>query len=177
MIAPVEVQDDGSFANDEDEAESQRIRAKYKTSGLYLNDGSTTPLWTVDWYSHSHHVLVASDGQHLIRRGYWTESLDDEALTFFADGKEIRSYKAGDLFYSSVLFPSMMEVFFWHEDTRLDEAKDRLTLTTTLKDRYDFDYTTGELIKSQSPVKAMIVGRCTFLWRNSSRVSQKEACQ
>jgi hypothetical protein len=30
---------------------------------LYRNDGSTTPLWTVDWYAHS--VLLPSDGIHL----------------------------------------------------------------------------------------------------------------
>lgn len=24
---------------------------KYPTSGLYRNDGSTNPLWTVDWFS------------------------------------------------------------------------------------------------------------------------------
>src|SRR4051794_40464122 len=27
------------------------IRETYPNSGLYPNDGSTTPLWTVDWYA------------------------------------------------------------------------------------------------------------------------------
>ncbi|MFQ5932993.1 MAG: hypothetical protein ACE5MM_11350, partial [Nitrospiraceae bacterium] len=32
----------------------------YPASGLYHNDGSTTQLWTVDWYAHN--VDVSSDG-------------------------------------------------------------------------------------------------------------------
>src|SRR6266849_3157524 len=54
-----------AFANErpedwgEDRAkEIREIRARYTQSGLYRNDGSNDPLWTVDWYSF--HVYVAS---------------------------------------------------------------------------------------------------------------------
>jgi hypothetical protein len=155
MIAPVSAEDDGSFTNPDGKAESQRVRAKYSVSGLYRNDGSTTPLWTVDWFAHF--VLVASDGRHLIRRGYWTLSMSDEALTFFAEGRKINSVKVGDLFYTSHSLPKRMDQLLWHESTELDERKRRLILITTLRDRYEFDYTTGEMISTRSPVRALLV--------------------
>lgn len=37
----------------------------YRRSWLYRNDGSNTPLWTVDWYAHE--VLPSSDGKPLVR--------------------------------------------------------------------------------------------------------------
>jgi hypothetical protein len=43
------------------------IRRVYPQSGLYRNDGSAAPLWTVDWYAFK--VFVASDGVHLVRLG------------------------------------------------------------------------------------------------------------
>src|SRR5687767_1053443 len=45
---------------------------KYPKSGLYLNNRSTKPLWTVDWYAFD--VKVSADGQYLIRYGPWPRS-------------------------------------------------------------------------------------------------------
>ena len=158
MLAPVSSEDDGAFGSPEQRAESQRVRAKYSFSGLYLNDGATKPLWTVEWYAHPHFVLVPSDGEHLIRLGYWTKSLDDEALTFFTRGEEIRAYSVGDLFDTLKVFPHKWEQVFWCEDAKLDEAAHTLTLTTTLKDKYVFDYTSGESPNlARSPLKAFLV--------------------
>ena len=52
----------GSPAN----LDSRDPLAKYPASGLYRNDGSYTPLWTVDW---SAYVILPSDGVHLVRKG------------------------------------------------------------------------------------------------------------
>src|SRR5438105_3326431 len=45
----------------EKEPHEQDLYAKYgrSGSGLYRNDGSTSPLWTVDWYSYR--VFPAND--------------------------------------------------------------------------------------------------------------------
>src|SRR6516162_11460738 len=43
--------------------QGKAIRAKYPESGLYKNDGSKEPFWTVDWYREK--VTVASDGVHM----------------------------------------------------------------------------------------------------------------
>src|SRR5688572_14539739 len=52
MIAPMKAEDEAADWIDEKAAEILAIRKKYTQSGLYLNDGSTKPLWTVDWYSY-----------------------------------------------------------------------------------------------------------------------------
>jgi len=62
MIAPVRSEEDGIYLRPEDRKDARTLRAKYHVSGLYRNDGSTTPLWTVNWYAYS--VLVAFDGIH-----------------------------------------------------------------------------------------------------------------
>src|SRR5919201_540577 len=40
---------------------------KYPASGLYPNDGSTRPIWTVEWYSWGRDVDISGDGVHLVR--------------------------------------------------------------------------------------------------------------
>jgi hypothetical protein len=51
------------------------LRIKYPCSGLYRNNGSSTPIWTVDWYSYSFYLFP--DGEHLVRRGPWN-SIEDK---------------------------------------------------------------------------------------------------
>src|SRR6266498_4357673 len=46
-------------------ASKPEIRKQYSRTGLYNNDGSTNPLWTVDWYGLG--VVVSSDGRHIMR--------------------------------------------------------------------------------------------------------------
>src|SRR3954453_12453404 len=61
MLAPADgPSDDGSAG--------AALRRKFPSSGLYRNDGSRDPLWTIDWYAHRVHL--ASDGIHLVRVGY-----------------------------------------------------------------------------------------------------------
>lgn len=155
MIAPIEADRDGPYLRDEDKREPQRIRARYPASGMYLNDGSTTPLRTVDWYSSS--VLVASDGIHLVRRGPWARSLSDEAFTFFANGKELRSYKIGDVVKTETSLPHTVSHFTWEEEMKLDEGKRTLTVAILSKEKYVFDYTTGEIISANRPIRAIVV--------------------
>jgi hypothetical protein len=85
MIAPIQRKSDGMEWPPEHQ-KGREIRAKYPTSGLYKNDGSTKASWTIDWYAYS--VLLPSDGIHLIRRGPWAKDGSTEALTLFASGRE-----------------------------------------------------------------------------------------
>jgi hypothetical protein len=155
MLAPVETERDGIYLSDEDRQESQRVRTKYLSSGMYWNNGSITPLWTVDWYAYT--VLVASDGIHLVRRGTWAETLSDEAITFFANGKELCSYKVGDLVDTSLLLPNTVSQIMWVDNMKLDVEKRTLSITTFSKEKYVFDYRTGEIISASRPVRAIIV--------------------
>ena len=154
MIAPISVERDGLFMRDEDKKAAQRIRAKYQVSGLYLNDNSTTPLWTVDWYAYS--ALVASDGIHLVREGPWAQNSSTEAFTFFANGKPVRSWKVGELVDTAML-PHSVSHFMWEESMQLDDRNQTLTVVTMSKDRYLFDFTTGERLSSRRPMRGIAV--------------------
>src|SRR5262245_23170642 len=69
MIAPGTVEDDVRRWNEETAADLREIRRVYTQSGMYRNDGSAEPIWTVDWYAHG--VDLTPDGVHLIRPGPW----------------------------------------------------------------------------------------------------------
>ena len=130
------------------------IPARFPASGLYLNDGSTAPLWTVDWYAPS--VTVLSDGIHLIRRGPWAKRISEEALTLFANGKLLRSYNINDLVDTSIILPHTVSHFAWEDDRVLDESNHSLVLTTLSKETYKFDYTTGKLVTARRPLRAVV---------------------
>ena len=139
-------------------------RAKYPQSGLYKNDGSTQPLWTVGWYDTS--VDVSSDGRHLLRWG----GVFGQFLTFYEDGKPIKGYWIEQLVRHPELIPlvyspgyfmfrqqfvrtfdtiaarSLHKRWFWSEGIKFDDAAGEFTLTFTSGERYVFDISTGEIV-------------------------------
>jgi hypothetical protein len=161
MIAPVVEESDGSGLRDEDRSKGQRLRVGHWTSGLYANDGATTPLWVVDWYAYS--VLVPSDGIHLIRRGPWAENGSTEAVTFFAKRKQIRSYKVGDLVDTTFTLPHTVSHFSWEKCTTIDDTSRTATVTTFNGDRYVFDFTSGSIISARRPMRIAAITIAGFL--------------
>ncbi len=154
MIRPISAEDE---TRGEDEASSQEIRAlrrTYTQSGLYRDDGSTTPLWTIDWSEAS--VDVASDGVHLVRHAGWPLwDADREAVSFFANGKLIRSYKIKDLVgHPKSLERSAFEIY-WCRDQKFDDSKLTYTIDTAEVKRFVFDVTTGEIISRWHPVQTV----------------------
>lgn len=155
MLAPVQSEKDGIALRLEDQKAAQGLRAKYHVSGLYTNDGSTTPLWTVDWYAYS--VLVASDGVHLVREGPWAENSFTEAFSFVENGREIRSYRVTDLLDTTLTLPHTVSHFQWEKSMRLDDSSQTLLVTTLNKDRYTFDMTTGSLTSAHRPMRTTVL--------------------
>ena len=155
---------------------------KYPESGLYLNDGSTTPLWTVDWCGY---VLLPSDGIHLVRKGRWArtrEGNSEEALTFFGDGKLLKSYRISDLVTIPWMLPhssshyqwqrlispedggqnssiNIMEVQYYaaNEGFVFDESAHTMKVATLQGDTYLFDLNTGEIISASRPVRTITI--------------------
>jgi hypothetical protein len=154
MLSPKK-EDDDNLRPEEKRQESLRIREHYNISGLYLNDESNTPVWSVSWYSSS--IILASDGIHLIRQGPWTSSLSDEALTFFANGKELKSYQVKDFVDSAVLLPHTVSHFKWEKSVALNEKERTLTLVTLYNDEYIFDITTGDITSSHRLSRIIIL--------------------
>lgn len=65
MVSPLPVDEDAGH-DLFDGNEIRRIRARHSQSGLYHNDDSTTPLWTIEYFSRPNEIHIAPDGEHLI---------------------------------------------------------------------------------------------------------------
>jgi hypothetical protein len=149
MIAPVPLDSDAKRWIEEKAAEISEIRRVYSRSGLYRNDGSTEPLWTIDWYAH--YIEVGSDGIHLIRMGPWASSTDTEALSFFANGELMRTYEVRDLVSTSLLLPHSVSHFQWLDESNVDEGRQEFTVRTLDGNRFVFDMRTGQIVSESRP--------------------------
>jgi hypothetical protein len=139
----------------------------YAQSGMYKNDGSTTPLWTVGWVGYAMPV----DEHTVIRQGRWprSEDPDSEALSFFRDGALVKTYSVGDLIYFRQFLPHTVSHYEWAKKravpvklgivSTLDlaagfpEVVDAQTVSIeTLEGAvYKFDTATGEIVSSTLP--------------------------
>jgi hypothetical protein len=155
MIASIEIELDGISYGEEGKLEAKRIRKTYPSSGMYLNNGSTKPLWTVDWHSNS--VIVSTDGKHVVRRGPWASKMSDEAFTIFEQNKVVWSFKISELVASEYLLPHSVSHFMWEETMTLDVEKQALSVTTLSKERYVINYLNGEIIASERPTHAAVI--------------------
>jgi hypothetical protein len=155
MISPIPVEKEVLPWNEETAAAIREIRRIYTRSGLHRSDGSPEPLWTVDWYAHA--VEVASDEVHLIRHGLWAvlprdrdaplgSALDQEALSFFANGRLLRTYRIGELVDDTDLLPRSVSHFRWLDEGRLDDARSEYTLTTLDGNRFVFELHAGKIV-------------------------------
>jgi hypothetical protein len=117
---------------------TETLREKYPSSGLYHNDGSKTPLWTVDWYANR--VFVLSDGRRLIRIGERPELYREDrgTLTFDATGlavgfydhqKLVKRYSIDDLVSRPEILPHNHRYVRWLRKVSLDERSDRLKVS------------------------------------------------
>jgi len=156
MIAPVPTEEDPEGWSEEMADGIREIRRLYTRSGLYQSDGSAEPLWTVDWYAHS--VEVASDGVHLIRHGPWASSTGQEALSFFAEGRLLRTYQIRELVDLSLMLRRTASHFFWKKRGRFDDARLEYSLETMDGNRFVFDVRTGEVVSAHRPARAILVG-------------------
>ena len=128
------------------------IRKTYTESGLYLNDGSTTPLWTIDWYASE--VMVSSDGHSLVRWGPWpsANNYGELALGFYTDGKQILSYQVDDLVARPQTLPESVSHYQWRNYAKpadFDDQRHELSLTTLNGEHYVFDIRSGEIVRKE----------------------------
>ncbi len=151
MIYPLPPKEDAIGWIDSVEKEIREIRQQYRESGLYKLDGSGTPLWTVDWWAGRVHV--SSDGIHLVRLGPWPSSLDEEALSFFANGKLMQTYEISQLISIELLLPHSVSHFQWFEEGHLNDVNLTYEVTTKDKNSFFFDLRSGKIIKQSRPFR------------------------
>jgi hypothetical protein len=146
MLAPMTLDEELSFWNKEFGAKIRDVRQKYSASGMYLTGDETSPIWTVDWYAHS--VLPFSDGIHVVREGPWARSRGDEAVSFFENGKLLKSYSISDLNISRRAMSRTISHFFWREKTSIADAKLTYEIEPRKGKAIVFDVTTGEIVNA-----------------------------
>jgi hypothetical protein len=121
----------------------------YPASGLYRNNGSVAPLWTVDWYDHEEDIYVFADGQHLIRRGPWASNMSDLALAFYENGKLLQSYSIADLVEDESRLPHSVSHFKWAADISFNDSRNQLIVETYDGQRYVFEVKPGRVSKQK----------------------------
>ena len=147
MVSPLSIDQDAGHPI-ADENEIRQIRAKYAQSGLYQNDGSTTPLWTIEYFSRPHKLHIAPDGEHLI-----VGADDWFVASFFAKGNRLAGYgySVSDLVpfsrvksLVSLRYPSCV----WSD---FDANNLSYTVRTNQGEEFIFDVTTGSVVGRHSP--------------------------
>jgi hypothetical protein len=158
MIAPDSLETELTRWNEQTKARIKDIRTRYATSGLYKNDGSKEPLWTVDWYRAG--VAVPADGVHLVRFGrspffrgkakpLTKEALKVEGLAFFARGKLLREYSIAELVDRPEQLPRGASIFKWVKTRELLDGAQQFRIVTYDGNRVLFDLKTGKILKKE----------------------------
>jgi hypothetical protein len=135
---------------------TKELRAKYPRSGLYRNDGSSTPLWTVDWYSDS--IALSSDGIHLCSLAGDVQDLSSEALVFYENGEEIRRHTVGDLVRSMKDLSWSFGSYSWKKGFAFNADNNTLAVTLLNKDRFSFDIRSGDIIRVERDPRKLYLG-------------------
>jgi hypothetical protein len=163
MIAP-RPPSDNPHLKPEQKPHEESLYAKYAAtgSGLYRNDGSTTPLFTVDWYSYR--VFPADDGQHLVRyHGDFalTERFpagvrlsDDEvqrqaglpAVSFYDGSRHLKTYTVNDVVKNIASLPHSLQHVLWSAGGVLTSDGGQFCLMTQDSRQIFFDLSTGAVV-------------------------------
>lgn len=157
MLSSLSVGAEADSLNETAGRQLRELRAMYSRSGLYRNDGSTAPLWTVDWYGFAE---PASDGVHLVRIGT-CDTNDDEALSFFRNGKLLRTWTRGELVDFPILLTRTTAFTIWRKDGGFDEGRAEYLLWTEDGNHFRCDLRTGEIVESSRPLlRASVLMGC-----------------
>ena len=152
----------------------------YLQSGMYFNDGSKTPLWTVDWLAY---VFLPNDGKHIVRRGRWARfsgTYEEEAFSFFAEGNLLKTYQTKDLVDFPWLLPHTVSHYTWgntcfipnsesdgasmkvggdyyptNSGVKFDNENQIVEIETSFNDKLTFDLKTGEMISATHPSRVI----------------------
>ncbi len=125
----------------------------YASTGLYKNDNTTEPLWTLDGYSHK--VFISSDGNYAAKLGPWpklrpggSRDLNQLVVAFYDKGKLTNEYYIKDLVVDAGKLQKSVSHFMFNKKLNFDEAKNIIKLETEDGSSYVFDMSTGEIIEA-----------------------------
>ena len=150
MISAKPAHEDGEVGSPE-----RAIRMKYPQSGLYRNDGSITPLWTLPYWSYwseQREVYIAPDGRHVIFANNWNSGFDLEGMaTFYDQDGQLGRYTVPELTSCLYLKCLLRGGYPRRTSSVFDPDSLRYSVSTHHGERYVFDAGTGRLIEHSSP--------------------------
>lgn len=135
-------------SNDTTEPYLSSAGKEYKFRGLYYNDGSVTPVWTISFYSFDRSIYISDDGVYLVYKSHrWVgyNAYTESMIEFYKNGKLIKKYTVYDLIDSKDKTPYGMS---WYKDYKIE---DNIVILTTLENnKFVFDISTGDLLSKVS---------------------------
>jgi hypothetical protein len=152
MLSPLALEEELSQRH-RDAASIVQIRATYRRSGLYRNDGSINPLWIYQGGWRPHPVIIAPDGVHMIFPGNWTKHSGFEVVEFTRRGQTIRRFEDADLipfFYLKCLLNGCTQVTCGN--TSFNPHAMTYIIRTNQGEEFTLDVRTGQVIAVSSPV-------------------------
>jgi hypothetical protein len=135
---------------------SSPLRQKYSVSGLYENNGSVSPLWTLPSDFCCPQVDVFNDAKHIVAWNAWPEdygTFDQTVAWFHENGKEIRNYKIQQLVDHPQHLRHSVSHYTWIDKTKVDDKLNRITLWTLNGQIITFDRRTGDVISRSRTFK------------------------
>jgi hypothetical protein len=125
--------------------ENTDIRKKYSQAGLYKNDGSSNPLWVVDWFFPLiDSVYISSDSNYLVtvRSPQYFLGKPHSFIGFYERGKLLKEHGIGPLIKNADELPTKGRF----KNISFDDARGQLSITTNEDKNYIFDIRSGEII-------------------------------
>jgi hypothetical protein len=125
------------------------LNKTYPQSGLYPNDGSNKPLWTLD-HPFQGQVFVSADGDFLANVVFPAEPKGD-GVRFYHKGKLLRAYKVEELARPDSIqnaCPSCL----WSENVGYDAAAEILTVMSRDGRNWRFELRTGKAMVPDNPL-------------------------
>jgi len=153
MVSPLSLEDDLRYAR-EREPERRAIRDRYTESGLYRNDGSTTPLWTIGYCSPTCEAFISPDGKHVVLFSDDWLSSHGHVVTFLDYGTVLASYTQEDLWQTmpSMKWKHLVRSFRSPDaEAAFDATALTLTLRTEAGELFVFDAATGTIARQATP--------------------------
>ena len=146
-----------SACGQSDVIQENEIRSQHPQSGLYRNDGSNKPLWTVNWYAFD--VEISSDGKYLARWGPWplSNNYSELALAFYEEGREISKYRVNELVAIPELLPHSVSHYMWVKSASFDDQNNLLFVETENGEKYTFDITNGAIMDGNRPIPRLFI--------------------
>lgn len=82
-----------------------------------------------------------------MRHGPCASRADQEAISFFASGKLVRTYAISELVDLKFLLPHSVSHFQWSDGSRLDDATLRYAVSTKDGNSFVFDISNGSIVQ------------------------------